>query len=466
MSTAPPPIIIKKVAPVVPPAAAPAPVVPAPAAVAAVAPAVVPAPAAVAPVVPTKTKKKSGFSGADFLADISKPKKGDNGEEVSFIFGDNYESTVLDAPFYISTGLKVVDIILGKGGFGTGKIVEIYGPKSSGKSELSQLLLATFLEQHPNGIGMYFDQERAVDKAKLDSRPIFKSNRCLYCWAPSAEVLFQKVEKTLVALANNSASNIPSIIVIDSVAALITASELDNVEYNKAVSDLAKILSTMFRRINPILPKTNCLLVLVNQTRATFGGGWGGVAEGSDEETPGGKAIKFYADYRVSVSAIGKWWASKTQQKKDKGRPPDGQLVKIRTVKNKLSPPFREVVVPLLYNNIQGEQGLSDVWGAWNVMKARKFIESSGSAGYSLKTQDGSKDKRTKFSLAEWKGVYKGTTYPELQPAVQKALSQFEDWAMNVTSLSSLSETDEDEDDDISADDELATLVDEDDDVS
>lgn len=427
----------------------------------------------VAPTPVKKGKKKleaTGNASIDFLQsvalDFAKSDSKNDSNGMTVVFGDEAEGAMIDSKFFVSTGVDILDRIIGKSrhdngakGFGTGKVVEIYGAKSSGKSELAQLTMATFLETHQNGIAFYFDQERAVDSEKLKSRPIFTSRRCLYCWSPTAEELFKKIETVLLKVADQK-DPIPSIIVIDSVAALITEDEANDTDYKAQVAKIARILSLMFRKLNPILPRTNCLLMFVNQTRANFGGGggWSGaVAEGGDEETPGGKALKFYADYRLSVKAFGKYWVSETQKKKDAGRPPDGQLVQIRTVKNKIAPPYREVIIPLLYLPIQGEQGMSEVWAVWNLLKKRKQIDSGGKAGYSLKFEPVKKEERRKFHLHEWKEVY--TTSP-LRPYILQELDRWEAWAMTQTTMSLMEGDGEDEEEgEISAEDELAALA-------
>lgn len=437
-------------------------------------PVVVPAPVASEPV--KKGKKKLGPTGdasvdflqslaADFMKTDAKANSKGEPSGMSMVFGDEAEDAMLDSKFFVSTGVDILDRILGKSkkvdgakGFGTGKIIEMFGAKSSGKSELAQLTMATFLERFPTGIAFYFDQERAVDAAKLRSRPVFTSRRCLYCWSPTAEELFQKIEKVLLKVAGEK-DPIPSIIVIDSVAALITEDEASDTDYKAQIAKIARILSLMFRRLNPILPKTNCLLMFVNQTRANFGGGggWSGaVAEGSDEETPGGKALKFYADYRLEVKAFGKYWVSETQKKKDAGRPPDGQLVRVRTVKNKIAPPFREVIIPLLYNNVQGEQGMSEVWAVFELLKKRKAIESGGKAGYTLKSEPVKKEDRRKFHIHEWKEIY---TNSPLREYILKDLDEWEEWAMTQTTMSLKGSEEDGEDGEISAEDELQSMV-------
>lgn len=374
------------------------------------------------------------------LAEFMGGDKGGNDEAgISVIYSDSIGDEIIDSTYYISTGLDLLDIILSNGGFGTGKVSEVFGDKSSGKSELAQSIACCFLDKFKDGVVAYFDQERAIDSKKLDDRPVFKSSRFAYCWSPTAEKLFKKLEDMLERI-KDSKADIPSLIIIDSVAALLTDAEADKELYEKTIASLASTLSSIFKKINPWLPKINCHLMFLNQTRANFGGGWGPPDE---DETPGGKALKFYADYRLHVKKIGKYWISETAKKADADRPPDGQLVQIETVKNKIAPPYRRVVIPLLYNDVQGEKGLSNVWAIWNLLKKRKYITSVGKGYYELKTEPKLPDiDRTRFTLQTWKDHLEGP----MKPFVDKALKEWEYWAMTKTTLTEAeSEDDTDE---------------------
>lgn len=384
-----------------------------------------------------KTKDEKN-SPASILADImGKDKGGDDEKGISVIYSDEIGDEIIDSSYFISTGLENLDIILGHGGLGTGKISEVFGDKSCGKSELAQLIASRFLTQFQDGVVAYFDQERAIESGKLDDRPIFKSNRFAYCWSPTAEKLFTKLEKMLERI-RDSKADIPSLIIVDSVAALLTDAEADKEIYEKAISSLARTLSEIFKKITPWLPKINCHLMFINQTRASFGQGWGPPDE---DETPGGKALKFYADYRLHVRKISRYWISDTVKKNDAERPPDGQLIQIETVKNKIAPPYRRAVVPLLYNDVQGEKGLSNVWAIWNLLKKRKYINAVSKGYYDLKTEPKQHGvDRTKFTLKTWKEAMEGP----MRPYVDKALKEWEYWAMSKTTLTE-EETSEDE---------------------
>lgn len=369
---------------------------------------------------------------------MGKDKGGEDG--ISVIYGQDTGEKIIDSRYSIPTGLPLLDIILGKGGLGTGKISEVFGDKSSGKSELAQTISASFLNHYQDGVVAYFDQERAIESGKLDDRPIFKSSRFAYCWSPTAEKLFSKLEKMLIRI-RDSKIDVPSLIVVDSVAALLTDAEADKEIYEKAIASLASTLSSIFKRITPWLPQINCHLLFLNQTRASFGGGWG---FSDEDETPGGKALKFYADYRLNVKRIGKYWISETVKKNDAERPPDGQLTQIETVKNKIAPPFRKAVIPLLYNDVQGEKGLSPVWAAWNLLKKRKYINSVGKGYYDLKTEPKpAGGERTKFTLASWKNHYEG----DLRQYIDKAIKEWEWWVMSKTTLTEAEDNQETEGD-------------------
>jgi recombination protein RecA len=365
-------------------------------------------------------------------------KEGERGTAV--VFGTEAANEFLNSKFNISTGIKGLDAIIGEGGYGTGRVSEIFGPKSSGKSELTQKTAAQFLQDFPQGIVIYYDQERALDDKKLASRPIFMGERMAIMWAPTAEKLFKQVEKILVKI-YESKKDIPVLIIVDSVAALLSEAEADKELDEATVAELARLMSKMFRKINPILPKTNAHLMLINQIRHKIGG----TGYGDKYDTPGGEATRFYADYRISVDRFSSYWVSDSGKTKGKLHP-DGQRVIFQTVKNKRVPPMRSVIIPLLYSDIQGEQGLSDVWGVWELLKSRKILVHKSKGNYYLTTEsDKPVDDRRKFTMLNWKEAYSDEAF---WPYIQAGLNKWEDWAMKTNSLSISADADDDDDDD------------------
>lgn len=354
---------------------------------------------------------------------------GGESDELSFVCGSDDDAFVAPKHYY-NTGLTLLDTIIGGPagdlGFGSGRITEIFGPERTAKSELMQVMMDQFLQKFPNGVGLYWDQEQAVDEAKVKARPALRSKRLGLFYSPTAEKLFGKMEKMLKEIHEKN-PNTPIMIGVDSIAAIETEAEhtgdLEDLHY----APIARVLSRALRRIKPILQQTSCHLVLLNQLRTSMN-----KMVGDPDESPGGKALKFYADYRVRTSGFGNYRIKsegKLDPKKDKS-PPDGLIIGYRTIKNKLAPPLRDVQVPLLFGarGPGDPSGLSEVWSMFNRLKKLKIIAASGGKYHAPLVTGGDA-----FTTDDWSGIFNDK---ELHPKWIAAIQPWADALMLKTNAS------------------------------
>ena len=251
----------------------------------------------------------------------------------------------------ISTGSLSVDEALGIGGLPRGRVVEIYGPESSGKTTLT---LATIAQAQKGGLTCAFiDAEHALDQAWAAKLGVHVND--LVISQPDNGEQALEITDTLIR------SNAVDVIVIDSVAALTPKSELEGEMGDASVGVQARLMSKALRKITAAVKSSNCLVIFINQIRMKIG-----VMFGSPETTTGGNALKFYASVRLDIRRIG---AIKN------GEDVIGNSTRVKVVKNKVAPPFREAVFELLYAsglNREGEiidlgvkAGLIEKSGAW-----------------------------------------------------------------------------------------------------
>jgi recombination protein RecA len=217
----------------------------------------------------------------------------------------------------ISSGSLSVDLALGGKGFPRGRIIEVFGPESSGKTTLA--LHAVAAAQRANGIAAFIDAEHALDPSWAKKLGISLEN--LLVSQPTSGEEAMQIAELLIK------SNAVDIIVIDSVAALVPQKELDGEIGDSFVGLQARLMSQAMRKLTGAIAKSKTTVIFINQIREKIG-----VMFGSPETTPGGRALKFYASCRVDVRRIG--------QLKD-GEDVVGQRVKVKVVKNKVAPPFR-----------------------------------------------------------------------------------------------------------------------------
>lgn len=263
--------------------------------------------------------------------------------------GDAGASMKIDV---IPTGALAIDLALGAGGLPRGRIVEIYGPESSGKTTLMLHVIAN--AQKAGGLAAFIDAEHALDP--IYARKLGVNVEELLVSQPDSG------EEALSICETLARSNALDVIVVDSVAALVPKAELEGEMGMATMGMQARLMSQALRKLTAILSKAKTLCVFTNQLREKVG-----VMFGSPETTPGGKALKFYASVRLDIR--------RKEAIKDAAGNAIGNQVKVKVVKNKVAPPFAEAEFEILYNhgiNKEGNiievglaHGVLDKKGAW-----------------------------------------------------------------------------------------------------
>jgi len=250
----------------------------------------------------------------------------------------------------IPSGSLAVDFALGVGGFPRGRIVEVFGPESSGKTTLTLHIIAQ--AQKLGGFAAFIDAEHALDPGYARALGVDIDN--LIVSQPDSG------EQALEIAASLAQTGAVDLIVIDSVAALVPKAELDGEIGDSFVGLQARLMSQALRKLTGLVSRTNTCLVFINQLREKIG-----VMFGNPETTPGGRALKFYASIRVEVR--------RSAAIKD-GDVIVGNRTKVKIVKNKVAPPFKEVEVDLIHGfGISRESDLLDLGTLHGV------VEKSGS---------------------------------------------------------------------------------------
>lgn len=251
----------------------------------------------------------------------------------------------------VSTGNIAVDAALGVGGLPRGRIIEIYGPESSGKTTLALHCVAQV--QKGGGTAAYIDAEHALDPQYAQNLGVDISE--LFVSQPDSGEQALDITEALVR------SGAIDIVVIDSVAALVPRAEIEGDMGDSHVGLQARLMSQALRKLTGVIARTNAIAIFINQLREKVGQ----IGYGSPETTTGGKALKFYASVRIDVR--------KLETLKGTDGMPIGSRTKIKIVKNKVAPPFRQVEVDMMYG-----EGISNVGSILDMALERDIVKKSG----------------------------------------------------------------------------------------
>lgn len=293
---------------------------------------------------PKKEKTEEGRVSVNQVVDEIKQKFGDG---LIMKLGDVKKVDVAVIP----TGSVSLDIALGIGGVPRGRIVEVYGPESSGKTTLSLHIVAE--AQKKGGAAAFIDAEHALDP-EYAKRIGVNIDELLISQPDSGEQALDIVE-TLVR------SNAVDIIVVDSVAALVPRAEIEGEMGDSHMGLQARLMSQALRKLTAIISKTNATVIFINQLRMKIG-----VVFGNPETTTGGQALKFYSSLRLEVRRA-------AQIKK--GDEVVGNRVKVKVVKNKVAPPFKVAEFDIMYN-----EGISVAGDALDTGVVFEVIKKSGNS--------------------------------------------------------------------------------------
>ena len=250
----------------------------------------------------------------------------------------------------VSTGCLTLDIALGIGGIPKGRIIEIYGPESSGKTTVALHIVAEV--QKAGGTAAFIDAEHALDPSYAARLGVQLEN--LYISQPDNGEQALDIVETLVR------SGAIDVVVVDSVAALTPQAEIDGEMGDSHVGLLARLMSQALRKLTAVTSKSKCSIIFINQLREKVG-----VMYGSAETTTGGKALKFYASVRIDIR--------RTESIKD-GSDIIGNHVKAKIVKNKVAPPFKVAEFDIMYGT-----GISALGCLIDLGVQNGFVQKSGS---------------------------------------------------------------------------------------
>ncbi|MDP2430742.1 MAG: recombinase RecA [Pseudomonadota bacterium] len=259
------------------------------------------------------------------------------------------DGSIADDIQAVSTGSLGLDVALGIGGLPRGRVVEIYGPESSGKTTLTLSVIAQM--QKIGGTAAFIDAEHALDPQYAQKLGVNVSE--LLISQPDTGEQALEIADMLVR------SGAVDVVVIDSVAALTPKAEIEGEMGDSHMGLQARLMSQALRKLTANIKRTNTLVIFINQIRMKIG-----VMFGSPETTTGGNALKFYASVRLDIRRIG---AIK------KGDEVVGSETRVKVVKNKVSPPFKEAIFDILYGEGVSREGEIIEMGV-----AQKFVDKSG----------------------------------------------------------------------------------------
>ncbi len=312
----------------------------------------------------------------------------------------------MSSDLVIPTGSISLDIALGVGGLPRGRIVEIYGPESSGKTTLA--LQITAQAQKKGGVCAVVDAEHALDVQYAKKLGV-KTEDLLVSQPDSGEQALE-IAEALVR------SNAIDVIVIDSVAALVPKAELEGEMGDAQMGAQARLMSQALRKMTALINKSNTLVIFINQIRMKIG-----VMFGNPETTTGGNALKFYCSVRMDIRRIG---AIKV------GDQMMGNRTKVKVVKNKMAPPFREVEFDIMYGegisregdilDLASNSGLIDKTGSWFSYGKERIGQGRDNAKEFLKANPKIADE-IELKLKEHYGLFHGPAKSNKEePAAEK----------------------------------------------
>ena len=300
-------------------------------------------------------------------------------KEIQKMFGKGSVMKLGDRPAVdvdvIPSGSLLLDEALGVGGYPKGRIIEIYGPESSGKTTLALHAIAECQKQ--GGKAAFIDAEHAIDPVYAKSLGV-DIDELILSQPDSGEQALEITEM----LANSGAI---SLIIVDSVAALVPQAELDGEMGDNSVGMQARLMSKAMRKLAGILNKEKCAVIFINQLREKVG-----VLYGNPETTSGGRALKFYSSIRIDI---------RRNEALKSGSDIYGNSVRVKIVKNKVSPPFKQCEIDIIYGkgiskegeilDLAVEAGLVKKSGAWFEYNGSKIAQGREAAKeYLMSNQD------------------------------------------------------------------------------
>ena len=270
----------------------------------------------------------------------------------------------------VPTGSLSLDIALGLGGVPKGRIIEVYGPESSGKTTVALHMIAEV--QKRGGIAGFIDAEHALDPVYAKAIGVDIDN--LYISQPDFGEQALEITETFVR------SGAVDIVIIDSVAALVPKAEIDGDMGDSHVGLHARLMSQALRKLTGITSKSNCIVVFINQLREKVG-----VMFGNPETTTGGRALKFYSSIRLDVRRI---------ETLKQGGEVVGNRARVKVVKNKIAPPFKEAEFDIMFGkgisregdilDLAAESNIVNKSGAWYAYKGEKIGQGRENAKITL----------------------------------------------------------------------------------